>query len=130
MTIVHEVAQELADYIILTDAGKLSPFAALSLNFASGLSVMLGAIIVLATTLEHATVGLILAFGGGVYLHVACSEAMPTVYANAEKASERFACLLMFVIGAVLIGIVLIDHAHCSLNPDADLGDAHAGHNH
>ena len=54
MTIVHEVAQELADYIILTDAGKLSPFAALSLNFASGLSVMLGAIIVLATTLEHA----------------------------------------------------------------------------
>ena len=68
MTIVHEVAQELADYIILTDAGKLSPFAALSLNFASGLSVMLGAIIVLATTLEHATVGLILAFGGGVYL--------------------------------------------------------------
>ena len=28
---------------------------------------------------------MLLAFGGGVYLHVACTEAMPTVYANTAK---------------------------------------------
>merc|ERR1740117_1312269 len=48
-TIAHEFAQELADYTVLTgpEAG-LQPFMALVLNFLSGISVLLGTVIVLS----------------------------------------------------------------------------------
>merc|ERR1719316_2392085 len=47
-TIYHELAQEVSDYLVLTDPmqGNLKPVTALALNFVSGLSVVLGAIIV------------------------------------------------------------------------------------
>ena len=127
-------SQEAADFVVLTGSkGRLPPGLALALNFSSGLSVLLGGLITLATRVNSASVGLLLAFGGGVYLHVACTEAMPTVYANTPKVSDRFLCLLLFVTGTVLISLVLLDHEHCSLNPSCgpvDPNDPHAGHGH
>merc|ERR1711976_1109302 len=87
---------------------------ALILNFVSGLGVMLGAVITLAMDDDTAATGLILAFGGGVYLHIAATECMPRIY-NATKlsAAVRLACLGSFILGAILIGLVLLDHEHC-----------------
>ena len=34
----------------------------------------------------------------------------------------------IFIIGAVAIGLVLLDHSHCS--GDKEVEDPHAGHNH
>jgi len=141
MTIVHEIAQELADFVILTGPkGKLKPKTALTLNFVSGLSVLLGGIIVLAVDVDSAAIGLLLAFGGGVYIHVAATEAMPIVYSNANTATDRFICVLLFMVGAVLIALVLIDHQHCSKPSSALIDsctpaeavelDPHAGHDH
>ena len=44
------IAQELADYVVLTDPkqGNLKPMIALILNFVSGLSIILGIITVMA----------------------------------------------------------------------------------
>jgi len=113
-TIAHEFAQELADYVILTgpDAG-LTPAVALALNFLSGLGVLLGALIVLSVDVGDAGVGLILAWGGGVYIHVAATDCMPKVYEKSLKMSTRAACLLAFLVGAIGIGLVLLDHEHC-----------------
>ena len=43
-------AQEISDYLVLTDKaqGNLKPLMALALNFVSGLSVILGVIIIMA----------------------------------------------------------------------------------
>merc|ERR1711865_331486 len=71
-TIAHELAQELADYVVLTgETCKLRPVIALALNFLSGTSVLLGAVIVLAADVSNGDIGLLLAFGGGVYLNIA-----------------------------------------------------------
>ena len=81
-TVIHEVAQELSDFTILTSPGQggLSVVVALALNFISGLSVVIGVLAVLGSGVTDATAGLILAFGGGVYIHVGAAECMPRVY--------------------------------------------------
>ena len=39
--------------------------------------------------------------------------------------------VVLFIIGAVAIGLVLLDHEHCSGNEGGSGdGGAHAGHNH
>lgn len=49
-TVYHELGQEFADYIVLTDPkqGGLTPPAALLLNLLSGFSVIFGVVAVLA----------------------------------------------------------------------------------
>eukprot|EP00440_Ansanella_granifera_P003322 gb/GFBE01003614.1/.p1 GENE.gb/GFBE01003614.1/~~gb/GFBE01003614.1/.p1 ORF type:complete len:365 (+),score=88.99 gb/GFBE01003614.1/:3-1097(+) len=123
-TILHEIPQELADYAILTSAeAALSPVKALVLNFISGLSVMLGAVIILSTEVGNAGTGLLLAFGGGVYLHVGATECMPHIYNSKLSAAQRFLCFGAFFLGALLIGLILIGHEHC-------IPDDGSGHHH
>jgi len=126
-TVLHELPQELADYAILTGPGvDLKPALALLSNFLSGISVVLGGIIILATNVEDGWIGLLLAFGGGTYLHISATECMPKIYDADLSSRIRVACIFAFMVGAVLIGLVLLDHEHC-VSGD---GDAHAGHNH
>ncbi len=81
-TVIHEVAQELSDFSILTSPsqGALGTALALALNFVSGLSVVIGVLAVLGSGVTDESAGLILAFGGGVYIHVGAAECMPRVY--------------------------------------------------
>ena len=75
--------------------------------------------------------GLLLAFGGGVYLHLAATECMPRIYNHELSRQVRAICLLMFVIGAIATAFILLDHDHCvPPNPDGTAADPHAGHNH
>lgn len=105
----------------------MSPVKALVSNFASGLSVILGAIVVLSSEVDNATIGLFLAFGGGVYLHIAATECMPKIYDKSLTAYTRLGCIASMILGAVLIGLVLLDHEHCV--PDsATGGDGHHHH--
>eukprot|EP00928_Gymnodinium_smaydae_P096976 TRINITY_DN8679_c0_g1_i1.p1 TRINITY_DN8679_c0_g1~~TRINITY_DN8679_c0_g1_i1.p1 ORF type:complete len:455 (-),score=78.46 TRINITY_DN8679_c0_g1_i1:249-1463(-) len=127
-TIAHEIAQEISDYFILTGSiAKMRPLLALVLNFVSGMSVLLGAIVILASPVSDAAVGLLLAFGGGVYLHIAATECMPRAYNPQLSGLVRACSLGMFVFGAVVIGLVLLDHEHCV--PAGGEGHHH-GHNH
>ena len=38
--------------------------------------------------------------------------------------------LLVFIIGAVAIGLILLDHEHCVADGAAAAADPHAGHGH
>eukprot|EP00392_Amoebophrya_sp_AT5.2_P017667 g18069.t1 len=69
--VLHEIAQEIADYLLLTGPAKLSPVKALALNFASGLSVVFGGLLALASDYDKATIGFVMAFGGGTYVYIA-----------------------------------------------------------
>jgi len=81
-TVYHEIGQEIADYVILTDpmqGGLRAPFALL-VNFLSGTGVIFGVICVLAQDkMENYDTGMLLAFGGGIYLQIGAAEAMAKV---------------------------------------------------
>jgi len=129
-TVLHEIPQEIADYSILTSKGvDLHPAIALLLNFLSGMSVLLGAIIMVASDVSDDAVGLLLAFGAGTYLHIGATECMPKIYSDQLKPWARAGCIATFILGTVLIGLILLDHEHCVPSNGTEGGGGHAhGH--
>jgi len=115
-TVYHEVAQEIADYFILTTYCNLSVPVALVLNFLSGFSVMLGAIIVLSVEVGSGFIGCILAIGAGVYIYVATIECMANSIKAQVTVSDKILSLVSFFLGALLIGLALLDHQHCDVH--------------
>lgn len=114
ITLYHEIAQELADFFILTKHAGLSVPWALALNFLSGLSVMLGGITVLAVQdLTAQAVGLILAVAAGVYIYIGATECIPRVDKQLHGWKDRALGIVMFAVGAIPIGLALLNHQHC-----------------
>lgn len=113
ITLYHEVAQELADFFLLTRHAGLGVMTALFLNFLSGMSVMLGGITILAVDLTAQSIGVVLCISAGVYVQIAASECIPRVDGAAKNWRHRVLSLVMFVVGAVPIGLTLINHQHC-----------------
>merc|ERR1712054_350913 len=114
-TIYHELAQEVSDYLVLTDPmqGALTPVKALILNFLSGLSIVIGALIVVGAEPGDQANGCLLAFGGGVYIQIAATECAGRVNNAVKTTKMRLGSILFFCIGAISIGLVLLDHEHC-----------------
>jgi zinc transporter ZupT len=123
VTLYHEIAQELADYFLLTRHAGLPKFKALLLNFCAGLSVVLGGLIVLAFDMSNLTLGVLLALASGVYLNISASECLPRASAVSSTAQHRVLSLAMFLAGAIPIGLTLINHTHCDAH-----GDEHEDH--
>jgi len=113
VTLYHEIAQEIADFFILTRHCGFSPLHALILNFLAGLSVVLGGILVLAVDMSDMSIGVLLALASGVYLYVAACEYLPRVNAVLSTAKDRILLLFMFIIGAIPVGLTLLNHSHC-----------------
>lgn len=128
VTLYHEIAQELADYFLLTKHAGLRPLKALILNFVAGLSVMLGGITVLAAPVSDMVIGVILSIASGVYLYISCCECLPRVAEVVESRSQRVLSMGMFILGVVPISLTLLNHQHCDAEGHAD--DGHEGHNH
>jgi zinc transporter ZupT len=120
LTLYHEIAQELADYFLLTKHAGLKPLQALSLNFVSGLSVVLGGIAVLASPISDLVVGILLSIASGVYIYIAACECMPRVQAVVASSADRIISIMMFIIGVVPIGLALINHSHCEAESHQD----------
>lgn len=113
-TVAHELPQEIADFFLLVNQCHMSPIIALLMNFLVGMSVMFGGIIVLAIPdIGNGAIGVLLAIGGGVYLYVAICEC----YCRAERQqvtlTHKLGGFLGFALGAVPIGLVLLNHEHC-----------------
>lgn len=113
VTLAHEIPQELADFVILTQYAGISVKMALLLNFVSGLSVMLGGVIFLASNASAQATGVILAMGGGVYLNAAACETIPRMEPAMKVRWDRVVMLFSIILGAIPIGLILIDHKHC-----------------
>ena len=128
--------QEISDFV-LTDPkqGALKPFTAIAFNFISGLSVLIGVIVILEQDLSNLDTGMILVYRGGIYLQIAASECMPKVYKGATSVQLRLIASLDFFVGCLAIGLVLLDHKHCTAGGGQEGnnhggGDGHEGHNH
>jgi zinc transporter ZupT len=135
-TIYHELAQEISDFFLLINHAGLTPTAALLANLASGLSILVGVVMYMLTKPGPGPRGLMLAFGGGVYVYVAATEAARHVLSRPPgqaAASWRSKILVIFcyALGAAAIGVILIDHEHCeSAHSSDEGGGSGGGHNH
>ena len=109
-TIIHELAQEIADYFVLTTVCGFSPLKALALNFLSGVSVIFGCMLITESDIDPNSLGYLLAFGGGVYIAIGATECMPRIFENAKGVTMHLIAFLLFTFGAVAIGLVLLDH--------------------
>lgn len=116
-TIYHELVQEFGDFFLLVGPGGLTVVQACLVNFVSGISVMFGAMIYLWTEPGMGTQGILLAFSAGVYTYVACTEACGEMLKDVGRlsAKKRFGLVLCFAVGAVGIGLILLDHEHCGV---------------
>jgi zinc transporter ZupT len=112
-TVYHELAQEVADFFLLTKHCNIRPGMALLLNFVGGLSVLLGALLILTVDISSNATGCILAIGGGVYIYVAVGECLPRAQQVQKNATDKVISLVSFVMGVIPIGLVLLNHGHC-----------------
>jgi len=139
--LAHELPQEIGDFFVLiNDAGLKWQWATLA-NFLSSLSTMVGAAIGYGFTIGPNEQGIILAYGAGVYLFIALTELgrkvchLPQTNSILYKLISMAMRLVPFAVGCGAIGLVLLDHEHCSSGGSAGAsgaaaGGSHAGHNH
>merc|ERR1719506_665242 len=109
-TIIHEIAQEIADFFVLTTICKMNPWKALGLNFLAGTSVIVGVIVIAESNIDQDSLGYFLAFGGGVYIAIGATECMPRIFQYSKGLMMFFWSFLLLAIGAVAIGLILLDH--------------------
>jgi zinc transporter ZupT len=118
-TIYHEIAQEVADYFMLTRFCNIPPVKALCLNFINGLSVLLGAVMIVAIEdMTDVAIGSILAVSSGVYFYISVAECFPRARQAHKTWRDKQISLLSFACGAVPIGLVLLNHGHCEAGHD------------
>ena len=113
VTLFHEIAQELADFIVLTKYGGLTVGRALFYNFLSGLSVCLGGVVFLAANPTDTATGVILAMAGGVYINIAACETAPRMEGAIKGRWDRVLMLFSIILGTIPLGLILLDHKHC-----------------
>jgi zinc transporter ZupT len=81
---------------------------------------MLGAVIILAADLSEIATGSILAISAGVYVYISASECIPRIQSARKTPRDTFLFLFCFVLGAVPIGLVLLNHGHCQAGHNDD----------
>ena len=99
--IAHEIPQEIADYGILV-RGKLSPRNALLLNFASGLTALLGTLACFwLKDLVEANLGFFLTATAGMFIYVAASDLIPELHEPQHRGQWLYTA--PFVLGVALM---------------------------
>jgi zinc transporter ZupT len=129
----HEVTQEMADFCLLISRGNMSVGAAVTANLLSGVSCIIGAVVASYVEMSEEAIGGLLAFSGGVYLWAAMCECVAPLVKETKGWSVILIRISMFVVGAVCIGLVLLNHVHCEAKTapiQPAKVDSHAGHNH
>lgn len=120
---LHELPQELSDFVILL-AGGLSRKVALLFNFISALGAFLGAFIVLgADKLVDADVSArFLAVSGGVLIYIGATDLLPDVLTTVSvKRVVRQVFLFLLAVG--IVSLTLLHDKHCERGLD---GSVHA----
>lgn len=102
--IAHEIPQEVADYGILV-RGQLSPRRALWMNFLSGLTALVGALLCFGfqQTVE-AHLAWFLTATAGMFIYVAASDLIPELHA--PKHRTQWIYTAPFILGVALMALL------------------------
>lgn len=112
--IAHEIPQEIADYGILVRS-KLSPRRALAVNFASGLTAVVGTLACFHfRSLVEPNIGWFLTATAGMFIYVAASDLIPELHKPEHR--HRWVYTAPFLLGIALMAALT-----------AFVGNGHAG---
>ncbi|MBN2058194.1 MAG: ZIP family metal transporter [Candidatus Saganbacteria bacterium] len=102
--IFHEIPQEIGDFGVLVHGG-FGRLKALMLNFASALTAVLGALVILALNIEVETIGQVLVpLTAGGFLYIATSDLIPEL----RKDIKPLNSLLQLIFIIIGLGIMYL----------------------
>ena len=108
--VLHEIPQEIGDFGILVHAG-MSARKALLLNFASGITSILGTVLVfiIGTRLQTFSLYMLPITAGG-FIYIAGSDLIPEVQSECGGAGINFAHFVAILLGiGLMAALVLIE---------------------
>jgi zinc transporter ZupT len=126
VTVAHEIPQELSDFAVLKSSLGFSTARALTYNVLTGSSVMLGGITVMLSEISSLDTGMLLAYGAGNYIYCATVHMFSQ---GSNDLSVEIKKMLVFIVGAIAIGLILLDHEHCTAHSEGNAG-GHDNHEH
>lgn len=102
---------------------------ALTWNLVSGIPAILGAVLILALgdQFTNFQIAIILLLGAGSFIFIGLTELLPEALSSTvdgKGLGDSLRKLGSFALGALIIGIPLMFHAHCHA------GEGHEGHDH
>jgi len=104
--IFHEIPQEIGDFGVLIHSG-FTRKKALTMNFLSALTALLGAIaVVLVSSLTENILVFLLPFAAGNFIYIAGSDLIPELHKEYEL-KKSIGLLLSFVAGIILMWLLL-----------------------
>jgi zinc and cadmium transporter len=106
---LHEIPQELGDFVILVHAG-MSPRRALGLNLASGLTAVAGGAVTLALAGAAPNLEwLVLPLTAGGFVYIAATDLLPALHKEPEGAKSIVQVLSLLAGIAVMAALLLIE---------------------
>lgn len=108
--ILHEIPQELADFVALVHSG-IRFWKALFFNFLSALTAVLGAVVgwYFLSSVSGA-LPFLLAFTAGMFIYISCSDLIPALHED-FKRDRKWLQTVTFLLG-VLIMAILVNFLH------------------
>lgn len=102
----HEIPHEIADFGVLIGSG-MKKSKALLYNFLSSLTALAGAIggYYFLTTLQGA-LPFLLAFSGGMFIYIACSDLIPELNRDFRK-NRNFLQIVPFIAGVIIMYVMI-----------------------
>lgn len=148
---LHEVVQEISEFVVYKNAGY-STKRALSLNGLSALTIFVGVGIAFAANeLIHDLEGPLLAIAGGAFLYIALRDLIPHSVEHSRAHKKYHGHIIAFVLGVLLMWLTgqiaphshgegehdsheheeeLVEDDHLEASDDPSLYDDHADHDH
>jgi zinc and cadmium transporter len=126
--LVHEVIQEVSDYLVLVRCG-FGRWTALLSNFAVATSAFAGFLVaMLADGTSDYSIGLTLAFAGGFFCYVGCICLIPQLL-TIKKWWKALICWALWAAGVVVMAI-LLNLFHVEVDSHGDHSHSEVAHAH
>merc|ERR1712178_470612 len=88
----------------------LSTAGALAMNFLASLTCIIATIVAHSSDVDDTTMGCLLSYGAGTHMFIATVSC----FSRIPSGDSAMHCGL-FILGATALGLILIDHEHCSV---------------
>ena len=104
--IFHEIPQEMGDFVVCIYGG-LSKRRALTYNFVSALTAILGAVITYFVPYLQSNNALLVPFAAGGFLYIATTDLMPELHKKSH-AGESIVQVVALLVGIILMGYLSV----------------------
>jgi len=116
--IYHELPTEVSEYCVIVTNG-MTCAQGLFWNFLASLSALVGCLIYMGSDVSDYDEGMMLANSSGILITAALGDLLPDlVHAASKSKSHVLVELGLFVLfvslGAIVVGLPLIEHGHCT----------------